>query len=93
MKIVYIIMLFVNIVTFVIFGYDKRQALRSGWRIPERTLILWAALSGAFGALLGMRVFHHKTKKKKFYITVPVLAFLWAVLIVLSFIYPVFPVF
>ena len=89
----YIALLFVNIVSFIFYGYDKRQAVREGYRIPEKTLLFWAIIGGAFGAFLGMRIFHHKTRKSKFYITVPVLVILWAGLILLSFIHPVFPVF
>jgi len=30
--------------------------------VPEKTLFLLPLLGGSVGALLGMRVFHHKTK-------------------------------
>lgn len=56
-----------SIVTFFLYGIDKRRARRSRRRIPERTLFLFATLGGAAGALLGMRVFHHKTKHIYFY--------------------------
>ena len=55
-----------NVVAFALFGVDKSRARRGARRIPERTLILWAAVSGTVGALLGMRVFHHKTAKRSF---------------------------
>lgn len=38
---VYIIL--INIVTFWVFGHDKRQARNKGWRVPEKTLFLLAA--------------------------------------------------
>ena len=34
-------------------------------------LLTWAALGGSFGAFLGMHLFHHKTRHKKFCILVP----------------------
>jgi uncharacterized membrane protein YsdA (DUF1294 family) len=55
-----------NAVTFILFGYDKWRALRSGRRVPESFLILWGALGGWPGGLLGMSVFRHKTAKGMF---------------------------
>lgn len=56
----------INIVTFALFGIDKRRAQRSKRRIEESTLLLWAAFGGSVGALLGMKVWHHKTLHRKF---------------------------
>ncbi len=56
----------VNVVTFALFGIDKRKAQQSKWRIEESTLLLWAAFGGSVGALLGMKVWHHKTLHRKF---------------------------
>ena len=64
-------LLLVNIVTFATYGIDKRKAQKGRWRIPESTLLLLAFFGGAIGALMGMRVFHHKTKHWKFKILVP----------------------
>ena len=52
----------VNVVTFTVYGIDKRKARRGVWRIPEKTLFLLPLLGGSVGALLGMKVFRHKTK-------------------------------
>lgn len=60
----------INLVVFVMYGIDKYKAKHKKWRIPEATLI-GAAVFGVFGALAGMYFFRHKTKKPKFYITVP----------------------
>ncbi len=49
-------------VTFMVYGIDKRKARRGTWRIPEKTLFLLPLLGGSVGALLGMKVFRHKTK-------------------------------
>lgn len=62
----------VNLIAFVIYGVDKSLARKKARRIPERTLLFWAWIGGAIGAFLGMRIFHHKTLKPKFYV-VPVL--------------------
>ena len=55
-------LLAINLVTFAVYGADKRRAKRGAWRVPEKTLFLLPLLGGSVGALLGMRVFHHKTR-------------------------------
>lgn len=61
----------INLVTFAVYGADKRRARRGAWRIPEKTLFLLPLLGGSVGALLGMRVFRHKTKHWYFVWGVP----------------------
>ena len=66
----------VNLAAFLLYGVDKFRARRGLWRIPESVLRFMAAAGGSGGALLGMRFFHHKTKKPRFYIGVPVMLLL-----------------
>jgi len=66
-------LIFINIVTFLIYGVDKWKARKSRWRIPEDALLWLAIVGGSVGALLGMYVFRHKTKHKKFQIGVPLI--------------------
>ena len=73
-------LLLANLVVFAMYGIDKRRAIKNKWRIPEKRLLLAALLGGAFGALWGMILFHHKTKKARFFLTVPVLFVLQVVL-------------
>lgn len=61
----------INLVTFAVYGADKRRARRGVWRVPEKTLFLLPLLGGSVGALLGMRVFRHKTKHWYFVWGVP----------------------
>lgn len=77
--IIIIYLVIVNVLTFVIYGIDKNKAKHHKWRIPEHTLIMLAVLGGGIGALCGMRIFHHKTKKPKFFIGVPIITMLWIV--------------
>ena len=63
----------INILTFLIYGVDKWKAKRDKWRIPEDTLIWLAIAGGSVGALLGMYLFRHKTKHRKFQIGIPVI--------------------
>ena len=63
----------VNAVGLSLYWIDKRLAVRKRRRIPERTL-LWAAAVAPFGALAGMFLFHHKTRKTKFRTLIPLFA-------------------
>ena len=76
----------INFIVFVLYGIDKYKAIHKKWRIPETTL-LGAAVIGGIGALAGMYVFHHKTKKPKFYITVPVILVLEVVMAVCLYLF------
>ena len=72
----------INILTFIVYGNDKRKARKNKWRTPESTLLMLALIGGAYGAWLDMRVFRHKTKHWKFWILVPLMAVAWTVLLV-----------
>ena len=66
-------LLFINVLAFLIYGADKWKAKHGRWRMPEDTLIWLAIVGGSVGALLGMYVFRHKTKHRKFTIGIPVI--------------------
>ena len=72
-----------NVLTFVVYGIDKWQAKRGNWRISEATLLLLAVVGGSMGALLGMRVWHHKTLHKKFKYGLPLILIVQALLVFL----------
>lgn len=55
-----------SLVTFLLYGWDKRQACLGGRRVPELRLHALALAGGFAGAWLGMRVFRHKTRKVGF---------------------------
>lgn len=72
-NILIIYLVFLNAVAFLTFGWDKSKARKSGWRIPEKTLLLLAALGGSPGAYAGMMIFHHKTKHIQFRLGIPLI--------------------
>lgn len=53
----------VSIITFCVYGLDKRAAVRGRWRTPEATLHLLELLGGFPGAMVAQRVFRHKRAK------------------------------
>ncbi len=73
------ILAIVNLFSLAAFGIDKIRSMRGGWRIAESHL-LFAAFLGPFGALTGMFLLRHKTRKAKFML-VPAFAVFQVVLI------------
>lgn len=66
----------INVLGFIAMGVDKYRAIYRQWRISEKTLFLLAALGGAGGSIIGMFIFHHKTKKGYFTIGMPLILIL-----------------
>ena len=66
MLIYYSYLSIINVAAFFIYGIDKWKASHRKWRTPEAVLIAAACIGGSAGALLGMYVFHHKTRKPAF---------------------------
>ena len=81
-KIIIIYLTCINVATFITYGIDKLKAKRSKWRIPEATLLGLAVIGGSIGALLGMKVWHHKTMHKKFQFGIPMIIILQISLII-----------
>ena len=84
MKVIAIYLLAINVIAFLTYGLDKLKAKKEMWRVPEKVLLLMAALGGSIGALLGMKIFHHKTQKWKFKIGVPVILVLQIAIVVFA---------
>ncbi len=75
-----------NFSVLLLYGYDKYQAVLSGRRISERTLLLSAVIA-PFGALFGMVLFRHKTSTRKFVLLVPLFIALHGMILVLILIH------
>ena len=60
------VLVLLDVLSFALFGLDKRRARRGAWRIPESTLLLSALVSGTVGAWAGVYAFRHKTRKPSF---------------------------
>ena len=63
-----------SVFLFAMMGIDKGKARRGRWRIPEKTLFVFALLGGAVGGTAGMFLFRHKTKHLSFRLLFPLLA-------------------
>lgn len=80
-----IYLVIINTITFLAMLIDKQKAKRGGYRISEKTLITLVLLGGGIGGIIGMYLFHHKTKKPRFYIGFPVILVLEIIAILYFF--------
>ena len=71
----------INVVTFTVYGIDKLKAKQGSWRISEATLLILTVIGGSIGALLGMKVWRHKTMHKKFKYGLPLILITQIILI------------
>lgn len=61
-----LVVMFMSILTYHVYGWDKKCAQIDARRVPESTLHLLELLGGWPGAYLGQQAFHHKTRKIEF---------------------------
>lgn len=75
-------LIIINVFSLIICYYDKLSAIKNKYRISEKLLLLASLLGGTFGFILGMILFHHKTKKLKFKVLEPIFLILWIIIII-----------
>lgn len=80
MKLFLYYFLIINLYGIFVMYSDKKKSKKGRWRTPENTLFIIALAFGALGIFMGMRLFRHKTKHKKFTLGIPM------ILIIQSFI-------
>ncbi|MCX8074661.1 MAG: DUF1294 domain-containing protein [Clostridia bacterium] len=80
----------INILAFLAMAIDKYMAIRHYRRISEKTLFTISLILGSLGIYIGMQVFRHKTKHKKFIILIPVLFILNCISVyyIITYVYP-----
>lgn len=71
MKFAIYYIILVNIYGIIIMYIDKEKSKKSKWRVSELKLFLIASAFGSLGIFLGMHMFRHKTKHKKFIYGIP----------------------
>ncbi|KAI5696695.1 hypothetical protein M8J76_002047 [Diaphorina citri] len=66
---VYLIALGVaTVAVYLMYNYDKRQAVAGEWRVPESQLLI-GTMASPVGAFFGMVVPWHKVRKPNFWAT------------------------
>lgn len=61
-----ILYLFMSIITYIVYSFDKSKAITEKDRVPEKILHILSLLGGWIGALVAQQRFRHKTKKISF---------------------------
>ena len=80
-KILIVYLAAINFITFAAFALDKIAAIEHRSRIRIVTLLGLAFIGGSLGALLGMYLLRHKTKKDYFTVGVPLIIIMQVVVI------------
>lgn len=81
MKYLIFYIIIINFISLLIYGIDKWLAKKNKYRVSERILFILSFFGGALGALLGMLLFRHKTKKIYFYIWNIIMLVIWGYII------------
>lgn len=77
----------ISLITFAVTYADKRKAIKSKRRVPEKTLFLLAFMGGSVAEYLTMKVIRHKTLHKRFMIGLPIIIILQILAIVTAYLH------
>ena len=83
LDIIFAFLIFLNLISFLMFVFDKNKARKGKHRTSEKALLSVSVIA-PFGAAVGMNLASHKTRKAKFrlvYLFVLVHAILMAYLL------------
>ena len=81
-----IYLIFINLTSFILYGYDKALALKTHKnisRISENKLLFTTLLGGTITSLIAMLLFRHKIKKVSFIIKFLLVFIIQIVLVIL----------
>jgi len=56
----------INLITLLVWGYDKFSSMKNSSRVSEINLLLGVFLGGTLGGILGIVFFRHKISKGSF---------------------------
>ena len=69
----------INLLAFLMYGLDKYLARKKLYRVSEYSLLVLSFFGGSIGSILGMIIFHHKTKKISFWILNMIFLIIWII--------------
>ena len=73
MKYILVYFAAISLLSVIVTVWDKKAARLHAMRVPEAVLLLLAALGGGLSMYVTMFITHHKTRKLKFMIGIPVI--------------------
>lgn len=71
----------INLVAAVMTAVDKYKAVHHHYRISEAALLFVSAIGGSVSMYVMMRIIHHKTRKLKFMLGIPIIFVLQVILV------------
>ncbi len=80
----------VNLLAATLCAVDKQHARSRMTRVSEKTLFIVAAIGGSPTMYVSMRMLHHKTRKKRFMVGLPIMMVVQVGLIALFWYIPRF---
>ncbi len=87
MKIIVIIIILINSISFILMVIDKRRSILKNDRIREATLFFWAICFGSVGVFTAMHLIRHKNRKWYFNIGIPLLIIQQVIVIWMIFVF------
>ena len=79
MKYLIYYLIIINVISFTMCYIDKKKAIKNSERISEKALMLVSLMGGCYFFYIAMYLFHHKTKKIKFKIFIPLMIIIWSI--------------
>ena len=81
-----IFLISINLISAVIFAYDKFAAMNKATRVSENTLHTLEVLGGVFSVLFLMYALNHKKRKVKYYKWSWIIFIFWSLIVMLIYI-------
>jgi len=78
LKLIVMLFLIINIISYVSMMLDKWFAVKNKWRLSEAYLLSCAFFGGGLGTMMGMISFRHKLSKVKFRV-ISTFGILWVI--------------
>ena len=76
-------LIIINVISGLVFAYDKTASIKDKQRIPERTLHLLEFLGGVFANLILIYILGHKSKKPRYYMWTWIYLIVWIFVVLL----------
>ncbi len=84
-KLIFIYFIAINIVSFIVFAFDKLMAKMDKRRISEQRLHFFTMIGGFIGSSISMILFSHKVSKPTFFTKHLVIVLFWIIGVVIYF--------
>ena len=85
MNLMLLYLFFINLLSGIIFAFDKNAAIKEHRRIQELTLHILELLGGVFVNLLLMYSLHHKNRKFSYYIWTWLVGIVWILVLLKTY--------